>query len=154
MSAIHFLDLESTTFPLSFFMNQLKSPKNSLNIPIFRVWWETVKRQRDLVHLQAGKKISKRSTSRQIKSVRDTLSAAISGKFHNTNSNICFFSNEEDNIYNNRLSVGTLQGKYLVKTSCFCTFWHGGIRNRAFPGDCTIIQMFITNSKYNKQVFV
>ena len=29
-----------------------------------RVWWETVKRQRDLVHLQAGKKISKRSTSR------------------------------------------------------------------------------------------
>ena len=29
-----------------------------------RVWWETVKRQRDLVHLQAGKKMSKRSTSR------------------------------------------------------------------------------------------
>ena len=29
-----------------------------------RVWWEAVKRQRDLVHLQAGKKISKRSTSR------------------------------------------------------------------------------------------
>jgi len=47
-----------------------------------RVWWETVKRQRDLVHLQAGKKISKRSTS----------------------------SNEEDHIYSNRLSVGTLHG--------------------------------------------
>ena len=30
-----------------------------------RVWWETVKRQRDLVHLQAGKKASsKRSDSR------------------------------------------------------------------------------------------
>jgi hypothetical protein len=30
-----------------------------------RVWWETVKRQRDLVHLQAGKKASsKRSNSR------------------------------------------------------------------------------------------
>lgn len=30
-----------------------------------RVWWETVKRQRDLVHLQAGKKVSsKRSDSR------------------------------------------------------------------------------------------
>ena len=29
-----------------------------------RVWWETVKRQRDLVHLQAGKKTSKRSNSR------------------------------------------------------------------------------------------
>ena len=29
-----------------------------------RVWWETVKRQRDLVHLQAGKKSSRRSNSR------------------------------------------------------------------------------------------
>ena len=30
-----------------------------------RVWWETVKRQRELVHLQAGKKASsKRSDSR------------------------------------------------------------------------------------------
>lgn len=34
-----------------------------------RVWWETVKRQRELVHLQAGKKASsKRSDSRYSRS--------------------------------------------------------------------------------------
>ena len=72
-----------------------------------RVWWETVKRQRDLVHLQAGKKSSRKSTSRWEKREGGILYS------------FCFYpqlppsSTEDDPGYSNRLSVGTLQGQIV-----------------------------------------
>ena len=62
-------------------LRQVRNPKSDqisfTSILDVRVWWETVKRQRDLVHLQAGKKMSKRSTSRLVVSEVASVSCHI-----------------------------------------------------------------------------
>ncbi|TRY78349.1 hypothetical protein TCAL_01730 [Tigriopus californicus] len=88
-----------------------------------RVWWETVKRQRELVHLQAGKKVNSKRSDSSDETADEVLSRkGIRGNISSIGSNRSKESQEiayaPNSLLKTRASANSLYAIHQRKSSC------------------------------------